>query len=69
MISNYLKDGHYWFWAICLNQDGRNRDLKKMFSSRCEYDTLITITLTDSNLECFSYVIKKTNTINIRLIS
>ena len=69
MMSYYLKDGRYWFWAICLNQDGRHRDLKKMFSSRCEHDTSITITLTDSNFKRFSYVMKKTNSINIRLIS
>ena len=68
-MSYHLKDGHYWFWAICLNQDGRHRDLKKMFSSMCEHDTSITITLTDSNFKCFSYVIKKTSSIDIRLIS
>ena len=40
-----------------------------MFSLRCEHDTSITISLTDSNFEIFSYVIKKTNGINIGLIS
>ena len=34
----------------------------------CEHDTSITITLTDSNFKCFSYVIKKTSSIDIRLI-
>ena len=25
MMSYHLKDGRYWFWAICLNQDGRHQ--------------------------------------------
>ena len=39
--------------------------LKMMLRLMCEHDTSSTITLTDSNFEILSHVIKKTNGINI----
>ena len=42
---------------------------KSDYSLRCEHDTSSTISLIDSNFEILSYVIKKTNDINIGLIS
>ena len=51
-----------------LKPNGCHRDLKSDYSLRCEHDTSSTISLTDSNFEILSYVIKKTNDINIGLI-
>ena len=39
------------------------------YSLWCEHDTSSTIYLTDSNFEILSYVVKKTNGIDIGLIS
>ena len=42
--------------------------LKRMLSLRCEHGTSSNISLTDSDFEILSYVLKKTNGTNIGII-